>query len=1031
MTSFQLPAGTTTLEWLGTALLHVAWEGVAVGVLCAIVLALVRSPRLRYAIGVSGLLGLALAPLITAALLWPATPKQLPDIKLDLSGVTVSPVMPAPVSIVHTTPLAPRVITTRSFDWLHDGPPIVAQAWLAGVALLMLWHAVGLLSLSRLRRQATPIDDPALHFVGARLCERLSIAAVPILDCRRVLGPCVVGILRPAILWPAALLTQLTPRQVEALLAHELAHVKRLDPLVNHLQTLLETVLFFHPCVWWLSRRVRADREMCCDEIASRLLDGDRITYAGALLALAEVQQSSRLMLAARSGSLRKRLEHLLEEPMLKNRSGGRFTLILLTVTLAFLATISVDSRSVSASPPTSKPNSDAPAVSAPMFVVRRVLPADAEPGEPFDKVFEVRDDTKTLRLAKAVEVDDADLLHIDSQDNADDGNVLINVRLTDAGGEKMRALTRAMTGQRLALIIDGQLVSAPTVRSEVGSSIMLTWPRDARAEKFNLAAAIEKANAAAMKRHGGTTLPTGGAVTITSSPDGRVTMTSDGTTVVAGSITIDPGNALTTQPAGIDDPKLRAGDLVRVELNEFLGPNKMSIVHRVVAVDGTVKLPYVGKVKVAGMDGFEATAALKKAIKDASVTVTGESYIELVRRPTQAPTADYHVKPGDELSIEVWELAGAGQASPMQRRVSADGRILTPMLKAIKVEGMTTDEVETVIAKAYEDASLLMKAIVLVNVTPKVDERRVRTTERTAPSNPRLSSLVDQRSDLEQQLEQLRSQLSPNHPQIRKLQATLAALNGAIRDLGLENVDEIADPVLTKLRSTIVDLDVSLQVMKAERGANFPGIKSIQTQLDVLRRKLAEREAELRQRAVTPGPSVVQSGDAASVLTDQRSSTTAVEQPTTNPIAQAATQAVVQVLRTDEELKAELVQLRVMLEGTSADSPEHAKIAKSVKALDLELARRERARGEGEYYIGGHVERVGVYSMTGRRITLRQAIIAAGGAKPEAKFADIVRRNLQSGAMETTRIDLLQLMDDPKRDINLEVNDQVMLAMD
>ena len=79
--------------------------------------------------------------------------------------------------------------------------------------------------------------------------------------------PTVIGSLRPVVLLPVSALAGMSPSQLDAILAHELAHIRRHDYLVNLLQTLVETLLFYHPAVWWLSRRIRIERENCCDDL--------------------------------------------------------------------------------------------------------------------------------------------------------------------------------------------------------------------------------------------------------------------------------------------------------------------------------------------------------------------------------------------------------------------------------------------------------------------------------------------------------------------------------------------------------------------------------------------------------------------------------------------------------------------------------------------------------------------------------------------------------------------------------------------
>ena len=110
----------------------------------------------------------------------------------------------------------------------------------------------------------------------------------------RVDVPTVIGWLKPVVLLPASALAGLSPNQVEAILAHELAHIRRHDYLVNLLQTLVETLLFYHPAVWWLSRRIRAERENCCDDLAVSLC-GDPVAYAAALAELEDLRGRRRI----------------------------------------------------------------------------------------------------------------------------------------------------------------------------------------------------------------------------------------------------------------------------------------------------------------------------------------------------------------------------------------------------------------------------------------------------------------------------------------------------------------------------------------------------------------------------------------------------------------------------------------------------------------------------------------------------------------------------------------------------------------
>ena len=147
--------------------------------------------------------------------------------------------------------------------------------------------------------------------------------AVQLLESTRVAVPMAVGWLRPAILLPVTALTGLPSDQLEAILAHELAHTRRYDYLVNLIQSAVETLLFYHPAVWWVSGRIRVEREHCCDDQAVAAC-GDRVLYARALAALEEQRGSGwRLAPSARDGSLLARVRRLLGVSAPVERSAG------------------------------------------------------------------------------------------------------------------------------------------------------------------------------------------------------------------------------------------------------------------------------------------------------------------------------------------------------------------------------------------------------------------------------------------------------------------------------------------------------------------------------------------------------------------------------------------------------------------------------------------------------------------------------------------------------------------------------------
>jgi hypothetical protein len=168
--------------------------------------------------------------------------------------------------------------------------------------------------------------------------ERLGISrAIRYLECHYLSAPAGFGLLRPVILLPAAALIGLSEEQLRAVIAHELAHVRRWDFAVNLFQTLVETLLFYHPAIWWLNKRIRAEREICCDRIAVEAC-GNRLAYAHALLALAERKAAPPLVMAINQGPLTERITRLLSEDQFDGRG---FAAIMAASLLVLLLSLS------------------------------------------------------------------------------------------------------------------------------------------------------------------------------------------------------------------------------------------------------------------------------------------------------------------------------------------------------------------------------------------------------------------------------------------------------------------------------------------------------------------------------------------------------------------------------------------------------------------------------------------------------------------------------------------------------------------
>ncbi len=322
-----------TAEALGWTLIHALWQGFAVVLTVALLLHLTRRSQasLRYQLGMSGLLAQVLASVLTFS--WYYEPR---------SGAT-SGTMSQPgfrTSLLQMTPANESwLATTQGFLNAHLAE--VVWIWLVGIAVFGVRLIGGWAYVQRLKTTATLPVPAMLTEVMARITPKLAVSARLQLSARAT-GPMVVGVLKPVVLWPVGLLAGLSMADVEAILAHELAHVRRHDYLLNVLQSVVEVLYFFHPALWWLSARVREEREHCCDDVAVNLI-GDARALARALARVEEWQRSAEAVptlamgFASKRQLLLQRVQRMLgvpTRPLVSNGSLAGLTL----VTMLFLS---------------------------------------------------------------------------------------------------------------------------------------------------------------------------------------------------------------------------------------------------------------------------------------------------------------------------------------------------------------------------------------------------------------------------------------------------------------------------------------------------------------------------------------------------------------------------------------------------------------------------------------------------------------------------------------------------------------------
>jgi beta-lactamase regulating signal transducer with metallopeptidase domain len=314
---------TTIVQALGWTLVHFLWQGLVIAALLAAGLRIFRSgpAHYKYLAACAAMALMALALLVTFRLVL-SQPEPLPAITPISAKISTIETSTTFTLNQPTRTATPELRTTGFFERLDHLLPWLVLGWLAGVCALSCRLFLGWLQVRRLRRTAThPLPSPWPEKLAA-LAQRLGVnRSIQLLQSALIEVPTVIGWLRPVILLPASCLTGLTPGQLEAIIAHELAHIRRHDYLVNLLQSTIETLLFYHPAVWWVSRRIRDERENCCDDLAVEV-SGDLVGYARALATLEELRPASaQLMLAAAGAPLLQRIRRLAGQP---ERSAGR-----------------------------------------------------------------------------------------------------------------------------------------------------------------------------------------------------------------------------------------------------------------------------------------------------------------------------------------------------------------------------------------------------------------------------------------------------------------------------------------------------------------------------------------------------------------------------------------------------------------------------------------------------------------------------------------------------------------------------------
>lgn len=324
MNALQYLVPESLVYSIGWTIIHSLWQAAAIALILALLQIVLRknSSNTRYYAAVSGLLALLVMIGLTFTNLYSTASPKSSIYKNN-----------APVSVIVVQALQenlpPMEQTGSAWDkwawafeafrlYFNQHMPLIVLGWLVGVAVLMLRFMGGLAYLQRLRHYRVKPASPLWQEKVAQIAQKLAVKrVVPLLESAVVQVPMVIGFLKPVILVPLGTLTGLSAQQVECILAHELAHIRRSDYLVNIAQSLVEIFLFFNPFVWWISGIIREERENCCDDIAIGLTQ-DNFNFAKTLTLIGEMQWQNPHMavaFAGQRGSLLSRVKRLVQRP--------------------------------------------------------------------------------------------------------------------------------------------------------------------------------------------------------------------------------------------------------------------------------------------------------------------------------------------------------------------------------------------------------------------------------------------------------------------------------------------------------------------------------------------------------------------------------------------------------------------------------------------------------------------------------------------------------------------------------------------
>ena len=323
---------------IGWSLVHSIWQILVIAIVLKTVLLISRknTPSLKFNFMLASLVFSLVSFVITFFVVY--TPAAVNTAVVNTSKLIVP-------NIVFASQPQSVLATITSFIDAHVNT--IVFIWLIGIMLYILKIVFGFLYVENIKRNSTPINDKTFIQLFEKLCQRIGILrCVKVLESMTVKVPMVMGHLKPVLLLPAGLLTGMPYNQIEAIMAHELAHIYRRDFLVNIIVVVIESLFFYHPAIWWITSAMDDEREKCCDDIAVKIT-GSKLIYAKALTSVIEKSIAKPQMALALSSNKQKlylRISRLLKDNNMKSNLREKMilpiALLLVISTLAFASNV-------------------------------------------------------------------------------------------------------------------------------------------------------------------------------------------------------------------------------------------------------------------------------------------------------------------------------------------------------------------------------------------------------------------------------------------------------------------------------------------------------------------------------------------------------------------------------------------------------------------------------------------------------------------------------------------------------------------